>query len=134
MTSYYQIQTYIKENACTYTCVFICYMRICMDQGIFAGVVGGPSPTGRKEPWQILRPQLILQWGPNVYFKETIIFPESNRGGGSKMTGGPTFSKVMGPNCFFFYRTCCSPGGSGLPVPPLDSRIAYVHVSMFVAF
>ena len=49
------------------------------------------------------------------------------------MLGGPTFSKVMGPIAFF-YRTCCFLGGSRLPVPPLDSRIAYVHVSMFVAF
>ena len=53
-----------------------------MDPGIFARVVGGPSPTGRKEPWQLFSPQLILQWGPNVYFKETIIFPESKQGGG----------------------------------------------------
>ena len=31
-----------------------------------------------------LSPQLILQWGTNVYFKETIIFPESKQGGGVK--------------------------------------------------
>ena len=73
-----------------------------MDPGIFARVVGGPSPTGRKEPWQHFSPQSILQWGPNVYFKETIIFRESKRGwGGQKCHGGPSFSKVMGPNCFF---------------------------------
>ena len=102
MTSYYQIQTYIKENACTYTCVFICYMRIYMDQGIFAGVVGGPSPTGRKEPWQILRPQLILQWGPNVYFKETIIFPESNRGGGFKNDRRSNLFQGDGAQLLFF--------------------------------
>ena len=92
-----------------------------MDQGIFAKVVDGPSPTGRKEPWQLFSPQLILQWGTYVYFKETIIFPESKQGGGgvSKMSGGPTFSKVMGPNCFFLlnlllsrgFRTPCTPSG-----------------------
>ena len=71
-----------------------------MGPGIFARVVGGLSPNGRKEPLQHFSPQLILQWGSNVYFKETIIFPESKQGG-SKMSGGLTFFKVMGPNCFF---------------------------------
>ena len=80
MTYNYQIQIYIKQNACTYTCVFICYMRTCMDPGIFARVVGGPSSSGRKEPLQLFSPQLILQWGPNVYFKETVIFPETKQG------------------------------------------------------
>ena len=55
-----------------------------MDPEIFARVVGGPSPTGRKEHLQLFSPQLILQWGPNVYFKETIIFPESKQGGGGR--------------------------------------------------
>ena len=86
-----------------------------------------------KSPDNVFNPQHILQWGPNVYFTENIFFPESKQGEGAKISGGPTFSKIMGPNCFF-HRTCCFPGGSGLPVPPLDSRIAYVHVSMFVAF
>ena len=56
----------------------------------------------KKSPDNLFSPQLILQWGPNVYFKETIIFPKSKQGGGSKMSGGPTFSTVMGPNCFFY--------------------------------
>ena len=56
-------------------------MRTCMDPGIFARVGGGPSPTGRKEPLLLFSPQLIFQLGPNVYYKETIIFPESKQGG-----------------------------------------------------
>ena len=39
------------------------------------------APTGRKEPWQLFSPQLILQWGSDVYFKETIIFPVQAGGG-----------------------------------------------------
>ena len=59
-----------------------------------------------KSPDNFFSPQLILQWVPNVYFKETIIFQSPSRGGGgggvgSTISGGPTFSKVMGPNCFF---------------------------------
>ena len=72
-----------------------------MDPEIFARMVGGPSPTDRKEPWQHFSPQLILQWEPNGYFKGTIIFEVQTGGGGSQILGGPTFSKVMGPNCIF---------------------------------
>ena len=72
-----------------------------MDPEIFARMVGGPSPTDRKTPLQHFSPQLILQWELNGYFKGTIIFEESRRGGGSQISGGPTFSKVMGPNCIF---------------------------------
>ena len=96
MTYNYQIQTYIKQNACAYTCVFICYMRTCMDPGIFARVVGGPSQTGRKEPWQLFSPQLILQWGTNVYFKETIIFAEYNQWGGQKCQEVQLFPRWWG--------------------------------------
>ena len=71
-----------------------------MDPEIFARMVGGPCPTDRKETWQHVSPQLILQWEPNGYFKGTIIFEESRRGG-SQISGGPNFSKVMGPNCIF---------------------------------
>ena len=47
------------------------------------------------------------------------------------MSGGPTFSQVMGHN-YFFYRTCCFPGGFGLPVPPPDSGIAYHGARVYV--
>ena len=99
MTYDYRIQSLLKQYTCTYTCLFICYMSTGMDPEIFARMVGGPSPTDRKEPWQHFSPQLILQWGPNGYFKETIIFEESRQGVGSQISGGPTFSKVMGRNC-----------------------------------
>ena len=60
-----------------------------------------------------------------MFISKNYNFPESKQGGGggggSTISGGPTFSKVMGPNCFF-YRTCCFPGGSGLPVPSLWIR------------
>ena len=70
-----------------------------------------------------------------------IIFEESRRGGG----GGKNFrgSKLFqgdGSKLHFSietYRTRYSPAGGGgvqTPCPPLDSCIAYVHVSMFVAF
>ena len=52
-------------------------------------------------------------------------------------SGGPTFSKVMGPNCFFFSIefVVFQEVPDSLPPPtPLDPCIAYVHVSMFVAF
>ena len=107
MTYNYQIQNIHKENAFTCTCVFICYMRTCMDPGNFAMVVGGPSQTGRKEPWQLFSPQLILQLGPNVYFKETIIFPESKQAG-QKCQGVLPFPRWWGPIAFF-YRTCTPP-------------------------
>ena len=94
-------KTYIKQKACTYTCVFICYMRICMDPGFFVRVVAVRAQLIEKSPDNFFNPQLILQWGPNVYFKENIIFPESKQGRGVKNVRGSTFSKVMGPNCFF---------------------------------
>ena len=62
-----------------------------------------------------------------IYFFQS---PSSGGGGGVKMSGGPTFSKVMGPNCFFSIERVVFQGSP----PPLDSRIAYQHVSMFVAF
>ena len=109
MTYNYQIQNILKQyiHVCTYTCLFICYMSTCMDPEIFARMVGGPSPTDRKEPWQHFSPQLILRWGPNSYFKETIFFEESSHGG-SQISGGLTFSMVMRPNCIFFYRKLCN--------------------------
>ena len=67
-------------------------MSTCMDPEIFARMVGGPSPTDRKEPWQHFSPQLILQWEPNGYFKGTIIFEEFRRGGGG---GGHKFQGVQ---------------------------------------
>ena len=55
-----------------------------------------------KSPDNFLVLNLFYSGGPMFYFKETIIFPGSKQeGGGSKMSGGPTFSKVMWPNCFF---------------------------------
>ena len=107
-----------------------------MDPEIIVRMVGGSSPTDRKEPWQHFSPQLILQLGPNGYFEETIIFEESRQGGGSQISGGPTFSKVMGPIAFFYrsLKNSLFSRGFQTPCPPLDSRIAYVHVSMFVAF
>ena len=47
-----------------------------------------------KSPDNFFSPQLILQWGPNVYSKETIIFPESKRGeGGQKCQGIQAFPR-----------------------------------------
>ena len=77
-------------------------MRTCMDLGIFARALAIRAQLVEKRPDNIFGPQLIYYSRvPNFYFKETIIFPESKQGGGVKMSGGPTFSKVMGPNCFF---------------------------------
>ena len=78
--------------------------------------------------------------GRNGYFKETIIFEEFRQG--ATNFSDPTYSKVMGPNCIFSIETNrarCFPGvvvGGGVSdsLPPLDSCIACVHVSMFVAF
>ena len=70
-----------------------CLPATCFDPGIFARLVDGDEP------------QLVEKSYNN---KETIIFPESKlRGGGGgvggvqKLSGGPSFSKVNGPNCFF---------------------------------
>ena len=91
MSYYYQIQN-IHKAKCMYIHVHV-YLRTCMDPGIFARVVGGPSPTGKKSPDNLFSPQLILQWGPNVYFKETIIFPKSKQGGGLKCQGVRPFPR-----------------------------------------
>ena len=55
-------------------------MRTCMDPGIFARVVAVRAELVEKSPDNFFNPQLILQWGPYVYFKENIIFPESKWG------------------------------------------------------
>ena len=101
MTYNYQIQTYIKQNACTYTCVFFCYMRTCMDPGIFARVVGGPSPTGRKERWQLFSPRLILQWGAQCLLQRNYNFPESKQGGGVKNVRRSNFFQGDGTQLLF---------------------------------
>ena len=93
-----------------------------MDLEIFARMVGGPSPTDRKEPWQHFSPQLILQWEPKGYFKGTIIFEESRRGGGVKNFRGSKLFQGDGTKLHFSietYRTRYSPGGGGsrLPAP-----------------
>ena len=112
-------------------------MSTCKDPEIFARMVGGPSPTDRKEPWKHFSPQLILLWEPNGYFKGTIIFEESRRGG-HKFQGVHLFFQGDGAKLHFSietYRTRCSPGGGGGGGGGGDgSRIAYVHVSMFVVF
>ena len=49
--------------------------------------------------------------------KKLSFFQSPSRGGGVKMSGGPTCSKVMGPDCFFSielvvfrgFRTPCTP-------------------------
>ena len=66
--------------------------------------------------------------------KKLSFFQSPSRGGGGQNVRRSDLFQGDGALLLFFYRTCCFPGGSGLPVPPLDSRIAYVHVSMFVAF
>ena len=51
--------------------------------------------------------------------KKLSFFLSPSRGGGVKMSGGPTFSEVMGPYCIFLYnllfsrgfRTPCTPSG-----------------------
>ena len=66
--------------------------------------------------------------GAQCLFQRNYIFSRIRAGGGQKcqeVQPFPTFSKLMGPNCFF-YRSCCFSGGFGLSLPPLDSRIAYV--------
>ena len=107
-----------------------------MDPEIYVRMGSGSSPTDRKEPLQHFSPQLILQWGPNCYFKETIFFEESRQG--VTHFRGSNLSKVMGQNCIFYrnlYNSLFSRGfQTPCPPPPLDLRIAYVHVSMFVAF
>ena len=36
-----------------------------------------------------------------VISKKLHFLKSPDRGGGSQISGGPTFSKVMGPNCIF---------------------------------
>ena len=132
MTYNYQIQNIHKQYTCTYTCLFICYMSTCMDPEIFARMVGGPSPTDRKEPWQHFSPQLILQWEPNGYFKGTIIFEESRRGGSKYFRGSKLFQGDGAKLLFSIetYRTHCSPGGPD-SLPPsgfVHCLCARVHV------
>ena len=50
------------------------------------------------------------------------------------MSGGPTFFKVMEPNCFFSIELVVFQGVPESLYSSLDSRIAYVHVFLFVAF
>ena len=71
-----------------------------------------------------------------MFISKKLFLPESKRGGGGgvKNVRRSNLFQGDGAQLLFFYRTCCFPGGSGLPVPPLDSRIAYVHVSLFLAF
>ena len=86
----------------------------------FARMVGGPSPTDRKKPWQHFSPQLILQCKPNGYFKGTIIFEESRRGWGVTNFRGSNLFQGDGAKLHFSietYKTRCSPGGSRLPAP-----------------
>ena len=93
-----------------------------MDPEIFARMVGGPSPTDRKEPWQHFSPQRILQWEPNGYFKGTIIFEESRRG--VTNLGGSSLFQGDGAKLHFSietYRTRCSPGVPD-SLPPLWIR------------
>ena len=96
-----------------------------------------------KSPDNVFSPQLILQRGSGVQwgggggggqwlFQRNYNFSRVQVRG-QQFQGVQPFPRRWGPIAFF-YKTCCFPGGSGLPVPPLDSRIAYVHVSMFVAF
>ena len=89
-----------------------------MDPEIFARVVGGPSPE--KSPDNILVLNLFYS-GCQMFISKKLYFLKSpDRGWGSQISGGPTFSKVMGSNCIFFietYRTRCFPGGSSIPAP-----------------
>ena len=111
--------TNIHKAKCMY--IHVCLSATCVHawiQELLPGWWAVRAQLVEKSPDYFLV-QLILQWGPNVYFKEAIIFPESRQGGGSKMSGGPTFSKVMGPSCFFLlnllfsrgFRTPCTPSG-----------------------
>ena len=70
-------------------------MRTCIDSGVFARWWAVRAQTGRKEPWQLFSPQLILQWGSDVYFKETIIFTRVQAGGGGGGGGGQKCQEVQ---------------------------------------
>ena len=100
MTYNYQIQTFIKQK-----CMYI-NVRVYLLHAYMHGSRNFRQGGGRSEPQlvekstdNLLVLNLYFTGGSDVYFKETIIFPESKQGGGgSKMSG---VSKVMGPNCFF---------------------------------
>ena len=117
MTYNYQIQNMHKAK-CMYihVCVYLLHAYMHGSRN-FRQVVGVRAQLVEKSPENVFSPQLILQ----CLFQRNYIFSRF-QAGGSKMSGGPTIAKVMGPNCFF-YRTCCFPWSSGLLVPPLDSRI-----------
>ena len=88
----------------------------------------------KKSPDNFFSPKLILHWGPNVYFKETIIFPESKQGGGRKNVRGSNLFQGDGAQLLFSIELVVFQGVLDSLYPHLDSRIASVHVSMFVAF
>ena len=72
-----------------------------------------------KSPDNFLVLNLFYSGGPMFISKKLQFFQSPSRGVGSKMSRGPTFSKVMGPNCFFvqnllfsrWFQTPCSPYG-----------------------
>ena len=79
---------------------------------------------------------LVLNLFYSVYFKETIIFPESKRGGGGmvKNVRRSNLFQGDGAQLLFSIELVVFQGVPDSLCPPLDSRIAYVHVPMFVAF
>ena len=65
-----------------------------------------------KSPDNFLVLNLFSSGSPMFILKKLYVFQSpSGGGGGVKMSRGPTFSKVMGPNCFFSIEFVVFQGG-----------------------
>ena len=134
MTYNYQIQN-IHKAKCMYMYILVrVYLLHAWIQEFSPGWWAVRAQQVEKSPDNLFSHQLILQWGSNVYFKETVIFPESKQGEGVKNVRGSNLFQGGGAQLLFFNIACCFPGIPDSLYPHLDSRIASVHVSMFVAF
>ena len=69
-----------------------------------------------------------------MFISKKLYFFRVQAGRGVKNVKRSNLFQDDGVQLLFSIELVVFQGGSGLPVPPLDSRIAYVHVSMFVAF
>ena len=135
MTYNHQIQN-IHKAKCMYIHVRVYLLHAYMHghRDVLPGWWAVRVKLVKKSPDNFFSPQLILQWGPNVYFKETIIFLESKQVG--QNVRGSNLFQGDGAQLLFSIDFIVIQGvpDSLYPPPPLVSRIAYVHVSMFVAF
>ena len=131
----YQIQNILKQYTCAHThvCVYLLHEYMNGSRNFRQG-----AQLIEKNPNNILVLNLFYSGAQWLFQRNYFFYVQTGEGAFTNIRGSNLFHGDRGQNAFSIetYRTRCFPGVSRLPAPPppLDSRIAYVHVSMFVAF